>query len=66
MSASDNANRRQPRDRLKVDINDPGDIAYWTNKWGCTEHELRHAAEAVGPLVHAIEGLLKAKHWKRR
>jgi hypothetical protein len=37
-----------PKDRSKVNVNEPTDIAYWCDKFGCSQTQLRTAVKVVG------------------
>jgi AraC-like DNA-binding protein len=37
-----------PKDRTKVNVNEPADIAYWCDKFGCSQTQLRTAVKVVG------------------
>ena len=42
---SDDLRNRGPADRSRVNVNEPWEVAYWTNALGCTEAELRDCAK---------------------
>ena len=56
----DPKNRHQP-DRSKVNVNQDYEVRYWTEKFGCSEEELRKAVNRVGSSADAVERALKSK-----
>lgn len=36
-------------DRSRVSMDTPEDVRYWTERFECTEYELRDALKAIGP-----------------
>jgi hypothetical protein len=47
-----------PADRAVVDLSDPREINWWCKRFGCSEVQLRAAAESVGNSAAKIEQLL--------
>jgi hypothetical protein len=37
-----------PKDRARVDVNQASERAYWCQKFGCSEAQLRNAVKMVG------------------
>lgn len=37
-----------PKDRSKVNVSDPIELAYWCEKFGCSHTQLRTAVKVVG------------------
>lgn len=37
-----------PKERARVNVNDPAERAYWCQKFGCSETQLRNAVKMVG------------------
>jgi hypothetical protein len=58
---ADNPNIRGQQDRSRINMSQEHEVRYWSQKFGCTEEELRHAVEAVGPTVAAIEKSLAGR-----
>jgi len=51
---TDNLRRTAPEDPTKINIHEPWEVRYWTQKWGVTEAALRAAHSEVGPSTAAI------------
>ena len=58
--ADDRSNRGEP-DRRKVNVNEPYELRYWTDRLRCTEEELKKAVRAVGVGVSAVEDYIQNK-----
>ena len=56
--ADDLANRG-PADRDRVNVNEDWELRYWSDKFGCSEEELRAAVRAVGPMREDVERQLR-------
>lgn len=41
-----------------ININEPSEVRYWTERLGCTPSALREAVDEVGPSVEDIEEYL--------
>lgn len=54
----DNTSRRGPADRLRVNIRQPHEVAYWCQRFGCTARMLRAAVKAVGVMAKDVERCL--------
>ena len=52
---ADNPDDRGPRDRSRINVNQPHELQYWSRKFGVTEQELRSAVEKAGPMVHSVQ-----------
>ena len=37
-----------PKDRSRVNVNEPAEIVHWCAKFGCSETQLRTAVKVVG------------------
>lgn len=48
--------------RTQVNLNDPDDVRYWTERFGVEEDALRQAVERVGPSAEAVARQLE-KNW---
>ena len=46
------------KDRSKVSVTDPTEVAYWCNKLGCSETQLRAAVKMVGFTVSKVRAHL--------
>ena len=56
----DPKNRHQP-DRSRINLSQDYEVRYWTEKFGCTEDELRRAVAQAGSSASAVEQVLKTK-----
>lgn len=54
----DDLTKRGPSDAMRVNVNEPHEVRYWTKKWGCTEETLREAVKKVGVMVSDVETYL--------
>ena len=45
---------RQDLEPRKIDLDEPEDVRFWTQQYGCTENQLRLAMEAVGPVAQDV------------
>lgn len=52
---ADNTDDRGPRDRSRINVNQPHELQYWSRKLGVTEQELRSAVEKAGPMVDNVQ-----------
>jgi len=52
---ADNPDDRGPRDRMRINVNQPHELQYWSRKFGVTEQELRSAVEKAGPMVDSVQ-----------
>lgn len=51
-------NSLAPWDRWWVNVNEPRDLQYWTEKFGVSEQEIRQAVASVGVSVAAVKRYL--------
>jgi hypothetical protein len=58
---ADNRNNRGQPDRTKVNINEPYEVRYWTDRLRCSEEELKKAVSVVGVGVSAVEDYVHNK-----
>ncbi len=58
---ADDKSKRGPADSTRVNMNEAYEVRYWTEKFGCTETQLRAAVTAVGVLAKDVEAFLKKK-----
>lgn len=56
---ADNPLYRDGRDDTRININQPHEVRYWTQKWNITETTLRTAVAAAGVLVKDVEAWLR-------
>ena len=52
---SDNPKNRHQPDRSKISLSQDYEVRYWTEKFGCSEDELRKAVARVGNSPEAVE-----------
>jgi hypothetical protein len=45
----------------RINMSDPQEILYWTEKFRCTKAELVSAVGSVGPMAAKVEAYLKRK-----
>lgn len=45
---SDDLNKKGVQDRSRINMNEPHEVSYWTDKFGVTEEELQKAIERTG------------------
>jgi hypothetical protein len=50
----DDRTKRGPRDRSRVNVNEPWELKYWSNRFGVTPTELRRAVKSAGPMVKDV------------
>jgi hypothetical protein len=56
---SDDKSKIRPQDSSKVNVHEPYEVQYWTQKFGCTKAQLEAAVKAVGVSAAAVEKYLK-------
>ena len=44
-----------------INLNQPGEVEFWTQQWGVSEHDLRYAIAAAGESVGDIRDYLGVK-----
>jgi hypothetical protein len=55
----DDKTKKIPLDASRVNVNQSYEVAYWTNKFGCTKSELENAVKKVGTSAEKVKGFLK-------
>ncbi|SFM88999.1 DUF3606 domain-containing protein [Variovorax sp. OV329] len=50
------------KERTQVNLGDPEDVRYWTERFGVSEDDLRAAVEGAGPSGEAVAKRLE-KTW---
>ena len=59
---SDDLRSRDGRDRTRINVNEEWELQYWSEKFGCSENDLRAAVNAVGTSADAVQNhLARAK-----
>jgi hypothetical protein len=56
---ADDRTQRGPQDSSRINLNEDYEVRYWTNKFNCTEAELRRAVQASGSIAAKVEQFLK-------
>jgi Protein of unknown function (DUF3606) len=56
---SDDLKNRGPADRARVNVNEPWEMKWWCNQFGCTEAQLREAVRAVGVMADDVRRYLR-------
>jgi hypothetical protein len=51
----DEAQIRVPRDAKRVNVNDPYEVNYWCEQFGCTEAQLRAAVDRAGVIAKHVQ-----------
>ncbi|MGC8491736.1 MAG: DUF3606 domain-containing protein, partial [Syntrophobacteraceae bacterium] len=51
--------KRGPYANNRVNPHEPNEIKYWSQKFNCTEMELKHAVRAVGTSPEEVRNFLK-------
>jgi hypothetical protein len=51
---ADDLTKRGEPDRIRINVNEEYEIAYWTRKWGIVRDTLREAVAKVGALVEDV------------
>jgi hypothetical protein len=47
-----------PRDRGRIDLDDPREVSWWRKRFDCSEDQLREAVAKVGNSAAIVEQLL--------
>ena len=53
------ADNLQDRGQDQVDVEDEHQVRYWTNRFACTEQELRRAVRKAGHSASAVKSILR-------
>lgn len=56
---ADDLSNRGPADRGRVDVNEPYEIAWWTQRFGVSEQQLREAVKKAGVSAKDVQKLLR-------
>jgi hypothetical protein len=56
---ADNKEIRGPQDGKFVNLSEDYEVRYWTNRFNCSEEELRRAVERVGNSAEKVGEALK-------
>jgi hypothetical protein len=55
----DNTKKTGKADDVRINVNQDHELAYWSQKFGCTKQELRDAVKEVGVMVADVRKYLK-------
>ncbi len=55
---ADNLQDRGAQDRARVNVNEPHEVRYWTEKFGVSEEDLIQAVSVVGVSADEVERYL--------
>jgi hypothetical protein len=58
---ADDLKNRGPADRDRVNENEPHEVRYWTEKFGCTKEDLELAVKQVGVMADKVESYLRGR-----
>jgi hypothetical protein len=56
---ADDAAKRGPQDRSRINLTEKNELQYWANKFGVSTERVRQAVEKVGPSAEAVEREIK-------
>jgi hypothetical protein len=51
---ADDKTDRGPADRSRINVNEDYEVQYWTEKFACSEEQLRNAVGNAGPSAEAV------------
>lgn len=55
---ADDTTLRSHQDQLRINVEEPHEVRYWTQRLGCTEEELRKAVARVGTVAKDVRTAL--------
>jgi hypothetical protein len=55
---ADDLGKRGPPDRSRINVNEPWEVKWWCNHFGCTEAQLRAAVREVGVMADDVRRYL--------
>jgi hypothetical protein len=58
---TDNKKIKGIQDKVRINVNEPYEVEYWTKKFKVSPQQLRGAVRAVGVSVKRVSEYLKAK-----
>lgn len=50
-----------PRDRGRIDLDDPREVSWWRKRFDCSEEQLREAVAEVGDSAAMVEQVLDGR-----
>ena len=54
----DDTAQRSHQDQLMININEPHEVRYWTQRLGCSEQQLREAVAKAGAMAKDVRMIL--------
>ncbi len=57
----DDKSKRGPQDAARINVNEDYELQYWSEKFGVSRDQLKHAVTQVGVSAKAVEDFLKGK-----
>lgn len=57
---ADDLSKRGQQDRSRVNVNEAHEVAYWTQRFGCSKDQLENAVRQVGVDASRVEAFLKS------
>jgi hypothetical protein len=58
----DNMNKRGPRDRSRVSLNEDWEVSWWTHRFNCSPEELKKAVKIAGNSVSNLQQYFRRRH----
>ena len=58
---ADDLKKRAPRDASRINVNEPWEVQYWTEKFSVSKETLAAAVNAAGTSAQAVADFLKKK-----
>ncbi len=52
---ADDKTKKGPADATRVNVSEPYEVTYWSDKWGVSPAKLKAAVAKVGPLADRVE-----------
>ena len=52
---ADEKTKKGPADATRVNVSEPYEVTYWSDKWGVSPAKLKAAVAKVGPLADRVE-----------
>jgi len=54
----DDTSNRSRQDQIRINVNEPHEVRYWTQRLGCTEEALRQAVAQAGTMADDVRSAL--------
>ena len=58
---ADDKTKKGIQDKVRINVNEPYEVEYWTKKFACSPQQLRGAVKAVGVSVKKVEQYIQDK-----